>query len=666
MAKSNSVLESVTFGLFKFIGRCAQMLPARAACLLGSVCGAFLYFFDGKHRLEVYQNLKSAFGSSIGNQQIQRWTRKFFINLGLGVVEFLRMPKINPDFVHKFVTVENREIVDQALARGKGLIMMTVHSGNWELPSPAIRLFGYPCSVIYKEQGRMHAFNKLIYQYRQKAYTACGGIHMFERGVGARQLTEALRRNEIIGMVVDQGGKEGEPVSFFGKQTRFSAGGVRLALATGAAICIGVIRRENGINHRLILEPRIIECPLTGDKKNDVRRGLAAIAAGFERLISEKPYEYMWMYKVWKFDNHKKILILNDGRVGHLRQSQSVAQTFVRELSARGHETAVREVSVAYRSAFRKSVLALAALMARILSHRMVNHFLNWGLKPESAEAVLSDKANCVISCGSYCSAINVLLAKEHQALNIGILQQSILPRKCFSLTVLPQHDNPRAARQGEQVVITKGAPNLISPEYLKEQGEGLLKRFSHLKVRNKLKIGVLIGGDTRDYVLNEQLMRIVVAQIKDAAQALDADILLTTSRRTSSKVEQILTRELKKDPRCPLLIIANRENVDEAVGGILGLSDILVISGDSISMVSEAASSGKRLVVFPVQRRAVLSRDEHKHNKFMDLLTQEGFILSSGAHTIGKSIHDLAKNKIRLQILDDSEVIRQGIKRFI
>ncbi len=666
MAKKNSILESIAFALLKAVGLSVQVLPVRIACSLGGVWGFVFYLLDGKHRLAVYQNLKIAFGTQVPNQQIHRWTRCFFINMGKNFVEFLRMPNMDAASAKELVVVENKAIVDQALAKGKGLIMMTIHSGNWELPSLVIRLFGYPYSVIYKEQGRMHAFNKLIYQYRQKAYAACGGIHMFERGVGARQLIGALKKNEIIGMLIDQGGKEGESVSFFGKQTRFSAGGVRLALSTGASICIGVINREPGGRHRLVVQPQLIECSHTGDKKVDAEKCLQAIAAGFERIVAERPYEYMWMYKVWKFDDQKKIMILYDGRVGHLRQSQSVSLSLCKELQGEEYKVEIQEMSVVYRNMFWRYALLAAAMMIRFLPCWMVNCLLHGGLTPESAGAVLAQKPDYVISCGSHSSAVNVLLAKEHQAVNIGILKQNILSRRLFSAVILPQHDEPKAARAGEYVIVTKGATNLINRDYLNQQAEGLLKRFSHLKLRDKLKIGVLIGGDTGDYVLNEQLMRIVVAQIKDAAQALDADILLTTSRRTSSKVEQVLVRELKKDPRCQLLIIANRDNVAEAVGGILGLAEILVVSGDSISMVSEAASSGKRLVVFPVQRRAVLSSDEHKHNKFMDLLTQDGFVLSSAPRMIGKSIHDLAKNKIHLQTFDDSEVIRQGIKRFI
>ena len=63
---------------------------------------------------------------------------------------------------------------------------------------------------------------------------------------------------------------------------------------------------------------------------------------------------------------------------------------------------------------------------------------------------------------------------------------------------------------------------------------------------------------------------------------------IITTSRRTPKKIENLLQREFKRHPACRLLIIASSNNVPEAMGGILGVSDLVIVSGDSISMVAE------------------------------------------------------------------------------
>src|SRR5207248_3231303 len=152
-----------------------------------------------------------------------------------------------------------------------------------------------------------------------------------------------------------------------------------------------------------------------------------------------------------------------------------------------------------------------------------------WFLTKESFEKIMSLKADVIVSCGSSLAGINNLLASEQQAKSICILKSGLLSSKRFDLVIMPQHDHPQ---KDDNVVITTGAPNLITPEYLEQQSRALLNRYSHLKLRGRLKIGVLIGGDTKDYFLSEQNVKLVINQIKQVADEINADILLTTSRR--------------------------------------------------------------------------------------------------------------------------------------
>ena len=117
---------------------------------------------------------------------------------------------------------------------------------------------------------------------------------------------------------------------------------------------------------------------------------------------------------------------------------------------------------------------------------------------------------------------------------------------------------------------------------------------------------------------------------------------------------------------RCPLLIIANQENVPEAVGGILGLSDINVVSGDSISMISEAATSGKNTVVFYPETKAKVLKASDKHYKFIKNLHQNGYIVASDIKEVASAILDVAKNKVQTKRLDDHMVILEAMRYVI
>ena len=82
--------------------------------------------------------------------------------------------------------------------------------------------------------------------------------------------------------------------------------------------------------------------------------------------------------------------------------------------------------------------------------------------------------------------------------------------------------------------------------------------------------------------------------------------------------------------------------------------------------MISEAASSGKKTIVFPIRDLLELSPEELKHERFISRLNEQGYILSSDVKRIRQAVYDLAKNKIQLRRLDDSAAILKGIKKVI
>ncbi len=655
------MMPLVQFWLINIFSWFLQMIPEPIAVSIGQCCGGLMYAIDSKHRELVYQNVKEVFCSEKSLDEIQHLTWCYFLNLGANFVEFLRLPAMDARSIEKYIRIDGLDHLQAAMNRGKGAVLMTMHFGNWELPMLALGPLDYSVNLIFKSQRKSSEFNRLMIGKRKKAFQRFPRVKFFERGQGARTLWKALKGNEVIGMLIDQGGKDGIPVKFFGRMARFSDGGMRLALMTGAAVCIGGIIRERGAYHRLVIYPFDL-LSQSGYAQEDGPAPLQMAVDVFEKMIRQYPEQYMWMYKIWKFDTSVNIMILDDGRVGHIRQSQAVARVIGDEARSRNGEAHEHYVPIHYRNSASKYMILFFAFIRPIIPRRIALWVLRAGVSEQTFEKLSRRKADVVVSAGSVCGPVNYLIAREHQAKAVTLLRPSVIPLSRFHAVIAPQHDMRPNAPVRRGLIVTKGAPNLIDDRYLKEHASVLMQRYSHLKLRNKFMIGVLLGGDTKSYILDESVVRILCNQIKEAAEQLDADIMITTSRRTSEKVENLVMREFKKYARSQLLIIANRNNMGEAVGGILALSDVLVVSGDSISMVSEAASSGKKTVVFSVNRRAG-AVDDHKHNRFVSQMNQDGYILSSDPALVGQAIFNLAKNKITTRTLDDMETIRRGMR---
>lgn len=660
MGKNNSFIESLAYYAVKAIAAVIRRLPIGAAMWVGRSVGFIMFFADYKHKGLAFANISKALGAEKSPRELRAITMGLYQHIGQNIVELFRLQDMNQELFNKYIEEDGSQHVEEALKAGRGCIILSMHMGNWELANIYCALHGFPYKVLVRPQPGFARLNDLLNNYR-----SCNGTVVLKRGGGTRDLIKSLKNNEVVAMMVDQGGRQGLRVPFFGRKASMSSGAIRIGMKMKVPVLVSLISRKQGPYHQLKANAPL-QLVDTGNQDQDIEQNLKRAMRLFEQHVKQHPDEYIWTYKVWKYSDQSNITIISDGKTGHLRQSQAVAKWTQKALKERKIGATLEVCEVHYRSKKHRTWFAiLYQVFGRFMlygRHDILRHFLT----AESYERLIKVKADFIISCGSGMAPLNHLLSRNLQAKSIAILKPGLLHTNKFDTVFLPQHDVVSDEYISEKVKIIRGAPNLISPEYLEEQQELLLKRFSHLKTKVRFKIGLLIGGNAKGMYIGEDQIRMILRQIREAAKGIDADLLVTTSRRTPAFIDQLLVRKLRKDPRCPLLVLPNREEVPEAVGGILALCDLLVVSGDSISMVSEAACSGKKTIVFFPKTKEVFIHAGNKHWKFVNQLNDQGYVLASQAKDVGRSIFDIVKQKINTRSLDDNKTILKAIRKII
>ncbi|HOD11620.1 MAG TPA: ELM1/GtrOC1 family putative glycosyltransferase [Candidatus Omnitrophota bacterium] len=637
--------ESILFYCVKIFAAIVQRLPLTVALWLGRMIGLLGYLFDHRHRSLAYANLKIAFAREKKTSEIKRILRRTFENYGQNLIELLRLPVIDPQ---TYIKVEGREHVERALAQGKGLIFLAMHFGSWELCNFIPQLFHHPYKVLVNPQKRYSRLDDLLNSYRQKA-----GAGLLNPGVSTRAFVQTLKDNEMVGMVVDQGGKTGNLVKFFGRDASMSTGAVRMALKLDVAVCFCVLIREKGY-HRLVIKPQL-ELVKSRDAEGGLQQGLSGIVRLMEENIKQHPSEYMWFYKIWKYSKESTIVVLNDRKLGHLHQSLAVAGQIQRALAQRAIQSRLEIIDIEFKSKARERVFSGVSFA----SHRRVSQgrlrYLKWFLQRKSFLEVMSVKGDFVVSCGASTAGVNYFLSQDYRAKSIAIQKPGILDLDRFDLVVLPEHDRSVFYARQKNVLYTKVAPNLITQEYIQSQSDQLMMKFPALRHLKGIRVGVLWGGESKHHAIPASLAKMVMDQLKEAVESLDGQMLLTTSRRTSRETDDTIREALRGFDRCIFSVMPNHHNIVEAVGGILGLSDILVVSSDSISMVSEAISSGKKVIVFKPEKRVL---GTCKHDVFVEKLSVQGHILVSEAKDIGHFVCRVAKEGLVTKPVDQQEDI--------
>jgi KDO2-lipid IV(A) lauroyltransferase len=269
----------------------AGALPRRAGRRLFGWLGALAYLTLAKSRRVALVNLRFIYGSAFPDKEIRRIALGAFVNLGRCSYDVARLGRMTPDGIRKIVAVTGVDHLDAALARGKGVVGVTGHVGNWELLAAYLALAGYPVNVIASRLKDVR-LDTLVADLRRKA-----GLVVIERSRGLKEALLALRRGEFLGLLIDQDtAVDSVVVDFLGKPAKTAVGMVKLAAHTGAAIVpMAALGNEDGTYRIEIKEP--IAVSGNGARLAD---DVGKCSKAVEAFINAEPAQWVWMHKRWK------------------------------------------------------------------------------------------------------------------------------------------------------------------------------------------------------------------------------------------------------------------------------------------------------------------------------------------------------------------------------
>ncbi len=161
-------------------------------------------------------------------------------------------------------------------------------------------------------------------------------------------------------------------------------------------------------------------------------------------------------------------------------------------------------------------------------------------------------------------------------------IQNPAIPTSNFDRVIVPDHDK----LEGKNVVAVQGALHRVTPERLKAEADKWVSRFAHLP---RPYIAVLLGGSNGSYKLDPHVMMQLGPQLAALSKREKVSLLVTPSRR-SGEANMVLLSALLHD--CPHAIWDGKG--DNPYFGLLGLADAIVVTCDSVNMISESCRTGK------------------------------------------------------------------------
>jgi KDO2-lipid IV(A) lauroyltransferase len=263
-----------------------------------TLAGIGFYLFRG-FRTRSARNVGFAFREKLTEVQVAEIVRKSLQNFFRDFVEIAIALVIPADNLRNEIFVEGRENLDAALAKGRGVIVLSAHLGNFFLAGTRLAIERYPTYVLVNPP-RNRQFARFMDDCRLKVQQKT--IHARPRREALRELSQVLRRNELAVVIADEyRTSNGIHVPFFGRTVAARRGPATLALRTGAAVVPVYLVHDKSRRLKMIVEPEL-DLITTDKGKSAIRENTLRMTQWLERTVRVYPEQWNWMNIHWQED----------------------------------------------------------------------------------------------------------------------------------------------------------------------------------------------------------------------------------------------------------------------------------------------------------------------------------------------------------------------------
>ena len=288
------IQEKTEYLVFQLLKIPFFFLPRPVCLAIGGVLGSSIYHGDKKHRKIALSNLSTAFGSRLSEAQQKRIAKASFRHFGRVFADIIKTLHMNPNRIRRLLTVEGEEHLEEALSRGKGVLIFSAHLGNWEMATAPVSRIG-KVNVIARALDNRLLENELL-KIRKKL-----GATVIYKQHAARPILRALETNEMVAILIDQNTVRNQAVfvDFFGKTAATTPSLAAFFLKTDAPVIPVFCYPTENKKYRVKIFPPL-DIQATGHEEDDVLKITQLCTKIIQNQIQENPNVWLWFHNRWK------------------------------------------------------------------------------------------------------------------------------------------------------------------------------------------------------------------------------------------------------------------------------------------------------------------------------------------------------------------------------
>ena len=289
------IAHGAVYWLWRVTAALAQRLPRALLYPVAVALGESAYVLWTAKRRIAKRNFARVLGRPEEDREVARVARRSFRNFAKYVVEIMRFPTLRPEDIERQVIIDGWEHLHAATSRGRGLIFASIHFGNFEVGGARIA-DEIPLNVIADDLSNQRLMDLLVGNRAHK------NINIHSSAGAARKVLQALRRNEMVGLMMDLGPRalafDTVRADFFGAPADFPRVAADLARVSGAPIVVAAVRRESDNTFRGTALPPIF-VDKTREATQEMQRVTEVIVRSLEQLIRGSPDQWYIFRPMW-------------------------------------------------------------------------------------------------------------------------------------------------------------------------------------------------------------------------------------------------------------------------------------------------------------------------------------------------------------------------------
>ncbi len=278
------------YGIYLLI----KIIPLFFLPVISKILGNFAYFTLTKSRKRVLCNLEIAFGNKLNKKEKKRITRRLFYEIIFNFLETIALIRIHPQKLNQMVKVEGEENLKVALRKGKGVVGVCAHLGNFPIMQTVLVKAGYPVNMIARDSNNIYLAR---FGYNLRKRLGVPSISKWNLKKAIKESQEWIKNNGILCFYLDQHAGNGVKVKFFGRDVFVPVGAAVFSRKYGScAVGIFSFREKDG-KHRVIIEGPY---PLkkTSNPSNDILENTAFFIKRVEYYVKKHPEQWFsWLHR---------------------------------------------------------------------------------------------------------------------------------------------------------------------------------------------------------------------------------------------------------------------------------------------------------------------------------------------------------------------------------